>query len=95
MQLNNVELFSASLAGKNKYPAIILGPHARDVMMCNVSAEEFIGKRWASYAISIEPGAKNIMIDNLNAGRVNKGAIEDKGAVNLKVGHVIGPEDAP
>lgn len=91
VQIVNTQMFTTSLAGKDKHPAIAIGPNGRDVSISNVRAEESIGTRLASYGVSIERGAKNIMIDNLNANYVNLGAIEDKGAINLKVGNVIEP----
>lgn len=92
IQISNTQVFGTSLAGRNKYPAITIGPHARNVSVDNVRAEELIGTRLASYGVSIAPKATNIMIDNLNADYVNLGAIQNKGAINLKIGNVIEPD---
>ena len=89
--ISNTQMFTTSLAGKNRYPAIYLGPHARDVTIADVRAEESIGTRLTSYGVSVAQGARNIIIDNLNANYVNLGAIDNQGASNLIVGHVIEP----
>jgi hypothetical protein len=92
VQVSNTQMFTTSLSGRNKYPAIAIGPDARDVSIDNVRAEELIGTRLTSYGVSIAAGAKNIMIDNLNADYVNLGAVENKGAINLVLGHLIEPD---
>lgn len=89
--ISNTLMFTTSLAGRNKFPAIGIGPHAQDVSINNLRAEESIGTRLASYGVSIAKGARNIIIDNLNANYVTLGAIENNGAVNLITGHVIEP----
>lgn len=94
VQISNTQLFTTSLDGLNKYPAIAIGPHARDVSLNNVRAEESIGTRLTSYGVSIGRGAKNIMIDNLNANYVNRGAVQNLGGVNLVLGHLIEPDGA-
>jgi Pectate lyase superfamily protein len=95
VHLANDQLFTASLAGTNCYPAITIGPHARNVTIDGVQAEEAIGTRRASHAVTLEAGATNIMIDNLNASYVRQSAIEDKGAVHLIVGKVMEPDGSP
>ena len=89
--ISNTQMFTTSLAGQNRYPAISLGPHAQDVTIANVRAEESIGTRLTSYGVSVAQGARNIIIDNLNANYVNLGAIDNQGAINLIVGHIIEP----
>jgi hypothetical protein len=90
--ISDCQLFSNSLAGKNKYPAISVGPHAEDVLIHDIHAEESIGARNTSYAVSVEKGASNIQINNLNAHYINLGAVEDKGAKNLQLGLLIEPD---
>jgi hypothetical protein len=91
VKISNSQMFSTSLAGRGRYPVIEIGPHARDVSISEVCAEEHIGTRNASYGVSITPGATNIQIDNLDASRVTKGAIENQGAAKLMIGKVIEP----
>ena len=92
VHLANNQIFTASLAGNDCYPAITVGPHARNVTIDGLQAEEAIGTRRASHAITLEAGARNIMIDNLNASYIRQSAIEDKGAVHLIVGKVMEPD---
>ena len=91
VRIANTQMFSTSLAGRNKYPVIEVGPNARDVSISDVCAEEHIGGRRASYGVSLAAGATNIQIDNLNANYVNTAAIENKGAAKLTIGKVIEP----
>ena len=92
--ISNTQIFSTSLAGRNRYPVIELGHEARDVSITDVRAEEHIGGRLASYGVSIAAGASNIQIDNLDASLVNTAAVQNKGARKLMVGKVIEPADA-
>jgi hypothetical protein len=91
VKISNTQMFSTSLAGRGRHPVIEIGPHARDVSITDLRAEEHIGSRKASHAISIDQGASNIQIDNLDAADVVESAIENKGARNLMVGKVIEP----
>ena len=91
VKISNCQMFSTSLAGRNKYPVIEVGPKAIDVSITDVRAEEHIGGKLASYGISIAAGATNIQIDNLDANLVNTAAIENRGASKLTIGKVIEP----
>lgn len=90
----STQMFSTSLAGRNRFPVIRVGSHARDVSITDLRAEEHIGGKLASYAVSIDAGASNIQIDNLDAKLVNTAAVENKGANRLMIGKVIEPGDA-
>jgi hypothetical protein len=94
VKIGGTQMFSTSLAGRNRFPVIEVGPDARDVSITDVRAEEHIGARRASHAVSIAAGASNVQIDNLDAAFVNAAAILNKGARNLTVGKVIEPGDA-
>ena len=94
VKIANTQMFSTSLGGRNRFPAIDVGPDARDVSITDVRAEEHIGGRRASYGVSIAAGAENIQIDNLNASLVNTAAVQNKGARKLTIGKVIEPGDA-
>ena len=94
VKIANTQMFSTSLAGRSKYPVIELGPNAIDVSISDVRAEEHIGGRLASYAVSLAAGATNIQIDNLNANYVNRAAVENKGAAKLMIGKLIEPGSA-
>ena len=91
VKISNTQMFSTSLAGKGKYPAIEIGPHASNVCLSGVRAEEHIGGRKASYAVSLAAGASDIQIDDLDATYVATGAIENKGIGKLMIGKVIEP----
>ncbi len=94
VKISNTQMFSTSLAGRNKYPVIEVGPDASDVAITDVRAEEHIGGRLASFGVSIAAGASNIQIDNLDANLVNTAAVENKGARKLMIGKVIEPGNA-
>ena len=79
---------------RSKYPVIEAGPNAIDVSISDIRAEEHIGARLASYAVSLAAGATNIQIDNLNANYVNRAAVENKGAAKLMIGKLIEPGSA-
>ena len=91
VKISNTQMFSTSLAGRGQHPVIEIGAHAHDVSITDVRAEEHIGSRQASHAVSIDQGASNIQIDNLDAADVVESAIENKGARNLMVGKIIQP----
>jgi len=91
VKISNTQMFSSSLSGRGEHPVIEIGPHASDVSLTDVRAEEHIGGRKASYAVSIAAEASNIQIDNLDATYLNAGAIENKGARKLMIGKVIEP----
>ena len=94
VRIANTQMFSTSLAGRSKYPVIALGPNAIDVSISDVRAEEHIGARLASYAVSLAAGATNIQIDKLNETDVNRAAVENKGAAKLMIGKLIEPGSA-
>ena len=92
--ISHCQMFSTSLAGRNRYPVIDVGPNASDVSISDVRAEEQIGGRLASYGVSIAAGASKVQIDNLDASLVNTAAVQNKGARKLMIGKVIEPGDA-
>jgi hypothetical protein len=94
VKISNTQMFTTSLAGRSKYPVIEIGSHASNVSITDVRAEEHIGTRNASYAVSIASGASSILIDNLDATHVVVGAVENKGARKLTLGNLIEPDGA-
>jgi len=75
--LANVICFNASFNTPNGYPAVLIDSNAKDVMISNLSAEEFGGAGNCSYAVQINNGANQLSLTNINADLVKTAAINN------------------